>query len=43
MISLIVDQQAQNLNRILGYSQNSERHAGYLTWFLMSTLLSIMA
>ena len=26
MISLIVDQQAQNLNRIVGYSQNSERH-----------------
>lgn len=31
MISLIVDQQAQNLNRIECYSQNSERHAGYLT------------
>lgn len=31
MISLIVDQQVQNPNRIECYSQNSERHAGYLT------------
>lgn len=37
------DQQARNLNRILGVSQNSERHTRYLTWLLMSTLLNIMA
>jgi len=31
MISLLVgDQQAQNFNRILGYSQNSQKHARYL-------------
>ena len=33
MISLLVgDQQAPNLNRIFGYSRNSERHIGYLHW-----------
>ena len=32
-ISLLVgDQQAPNLNRIFGYSRNSERHIGYLHW-----------
>ena len=36
MISLLVgDQQAQNLNRILGYSQNSERNIEYLHWIFI--------
>ena len=35
MISLHGDQQAPNLNRILGYSQNSERNIEYLHWIFI--------
>ena len=34
ILVLVGNQQAQNFNRILGYSQHSERHTGYLTWLL---------